>query len=131
MSIADLFLIAETKASLDSISPKPISEFVYTLLVKLYSLPVGPVVQSSALSSLGFLFRAYPTLMLLQPSTTIMDGAFKSGSPQTRLQMLKILQDFLSSQARSAPTGKVKAEQGVKIDELVGNVDGFADSGCA
>lgn len=87
--------------------------------------------QSSALSSLGFLFRAYPTLMLLQPSTAIMDGAFKSGSPQTHLRMLKIVQDLRSSQARSALTGKVKVEQGVNIDEVVGNVDGVADSGCA
>ncbi|ORY37374.1 sister chromatid cohesion C-terminus-domain-containing protein, partial [Leucosporidium creatinivorum] len=121
----------ETKPALDSISPKPISEYIYTLLVKLYSLPVGPQVQSSALNSLGFLFRAYPTLMLNPSSTTIMDSVFKTGTPQLQLQLLKILQDFLTSQAKASTASTQKAEKGVKIDELVGNVDGFADSGVA
>lgn len=128
--IADCFHPAETKAAFDSISPKPISEYIYTLLVKVYSLPVGPQVQSSALNSLGFLFRAYPTLMLNPSSTSIMDSVFKTGTSQSQLQLLKILQDFLTSQAKASTVlAQRKAEKGVKIDELVGNVDGFADSG--
>jgi len=121
---------AETKAALDNISPKPISEYIYTLLVRVYNLPVGLQVQSAALNSLGFLFRAYPTLMLNPSSTTIMDSVFKTGMPPAQLQLLKILQDFLTSQAKASSTAaQRKAEKGVKIDELVGNVDGFADSG--
>jgi cohesin loading factor subunit SCC2 len=118
------------KAAIDAISTTSTSEHVYAVLVKLHGLPVGPIVQSAALTSLGFLYRAYPTLMLLPGSTTIMDAVFQSPTPQTQLQLLRILQDFLASQGRGpASSKKVKAETGVKIEELVGNVDGFADSG--
>lgn len=125
-----LIRLAETKAALDSISPKPISEYIYTLLVKVYGLPLGPQVKSSALNSLGFMFRAYPTLMLNPSSTALMDSVFIAGPIQSQLQLLKILQDFLASQAKaSTALTQRKAENGVNIDELVGNVDGFADSG--
>ncbi|SCZ88805.1 BZ3500_MvSof-1268-A1-R1_Chr10-4g03099 [Microbotryum saponariae] len=138
---------SETKAQINQITPKSISEHVYGILVKLHQLQISPVVSAAALSSLGFLFRAYPTLMLLPPSTSIMDAIFASPAQQTQLQLLKIMQDFLGSQARAggpttAPASLVvgaskraaaaaKAHGAVKIEELVGNVDGFADSGVA
>ncbi|SCV73614.1 BQ2448_6044 [Microbotryum intermedium] len=133
----------QTKSLINQITPKSISEHVYGILVKLHQLQVSPVVSSAALSSLGFLFRAYPTLMLLPPSTSIMDAVFDSPAQQTQLQLLKIMQDFLGSQARAGPTpllvgeskkaaaAAARAHGGVKIEELVGNVDGFADSGVA
>lgn len=74
-------------------------------------------------------------LMLEQGSTDIMDAIFASGSTPMQAQLLRIIQDFLASQGRSTITPsvgiKVKLEQSdvVKMEELVGNVDGFADSG--
>lgn len=107
------------------------SDFIFHSLITLYNLPIGPAAQFGALTSLGFLYRAYPTFMLKQGSTKIMDTIFASPNPNSQIQLLRILQDFLASQGRvAAPTETVKAETGVKIDELVGNVDGFADSGC-
>lgn len=67
--------------------------------------------------------------MLLPPSMSLMDGVFTSGSPQTQLQLLRIIQDFLASQAREPVKKKAKGDTSVKIDELVGNVENFADSG--
>lgn len=69
--------------------------------------------------------------MLAAGSTAIMDNIFASNNLPSQFQMFRIIQDFLASQDRAplvSSADKVKVE-GVKIDELVGNVDGFADSG--
>lgn len=118
------------KAVIDSLTSGPVSDHVYKLLVHLRSLPLAQGVHNAALTSLGFLFRAFPQLMLQPASTAIMDAAFTSGSSQTQLQLLRIIQDFLSCQNRTKEDGhRERPHAGVDIDELVGNVDGFADSG--
>jgi cohesin loading factor subunit SCC2 len=125
-----------TKAAIDSITPRPISEQVFALLVAIHNLPVQPVIKQAALTSLGYVYRAYPTLMLLVSSTGIIDAIFDSPNPQMHLQVLRIIADFLASQEQASAsaavqtTKKKKVVQGVKMEELVGNVEGFADSGC-
>jgi hypothetical protein len=47
----------------------------------------------------GFLFRAQPTLMTLERSAIIMDAIFASHEEEGRGRLLKILQDFLVSEA--------------------------------
>jgi cohesin loading factor subunit SCC2 len=84
----------------------------------------------------GFLFRAKPTLMTEETSATVMDAIFHSPDEADHARLLKIIQDFLLSQvtkfnesqkgAAAAAKGKGKA---VNMDELIGNTDGFADSG--
>lgn len=133
MGIADL--CAETRASIDAISPAPIVDFVYTTFIQLYRLPVGPTNQGTILACLGFLYRSYPMLMLKPGSTSIMDEIFALGpaGAASQVQLLRIIQDFLACQGRPSSggkSGKVKVEGGAKMEELVGNVDGFADSGC-
>jgi cohesin loading factor subunit SCC2 len=74
--------------------------------------------------------------MLLVSSTGIIDAIFDSPNPQMHLQVLRIIADFLASQEQASAsaavqtTKKKKVVQGVKMEELVGNVEGFADSGC-
>ena len=84
--------------------------------------------------SLGYLYRGYPSLMLKPGSTDILDAIFAAKDDRTVFQVLRIIQDFLQSQERTPAVqagANVKSEQqSVKIDELVGNVEGFADSGC-
>lgn len=72
-------------------------------------------------------------------STAIMDAIFDSPNPSLHVQVLRIIQDFLASQERAAANvawastdkkPKKKGATGVKMEELVGNVEGFADSGC-
>lgn len=100
----------------------------------------------------GFLFRAQPTLMTLERSATIMDAIFTSHEEEGRGRLLKILQDFLVSEASKhaakekgtllrlclLPLFNPSSLEGLKghvksldvnMDELVGNTDGFADSG--
>ncbi|GAA5904538.1 hypothetical protein JCM6882_004901 [Rhodosporidiobolus microsporus] len=126
-----------SKAMLNTISPKSIAEHVFAVLVRLHSLHLPPGVKSAILTSLGFLYRAHPTLMLHASSTEIMDAIFASPDKGMHLRVLSIVQDFLASQERASalaaaqPVKKKKVEQGVKMEELVGNVEGFADSGVA
>lgn len=71
--------------------------------------------------------------MLKPGSTAILDAIFASKDEKGIFQVLRIIQDFLASQDRAPivqPGAKVKVETGIKIEELVGNVEGFADSGC-
>lgn len=98
----------------------------------------------------GFLFRAQPKLMTLEQSAGIMDAIFASPDEESRGRLLRILQDFLVSEAakhaeqqKGAPSspdigsclkncvgpGQVKNEGGVNMAQLVGNTDDFADSG--
>lgn len=48
---------------------------------------------------LGFLFRAQPTLMTLERSAGIMDAIFASPDEESRGRLLRIMQDFLVSEA--------------------------------
>lgn len=99
----------------------------------------------------GFLFRAYPTLMTLESSATIMDAIFTSPEEEARGRLLKIMQDFLitestkqSAQEKGQISWKFRVyntehitaahktkntPMKVNMEELVGNTDGFADSG--
>ncbi|GAA5984976.1 hypothetical protein JCM11641_005602 [Rhodosporidiobolus odoratus] len=125
------------KQQLDRITSTSIAEHTYSILVRLHGLALPPAVKSAILTSLGFLYRAHPTLMLHSASTAIIDAIFTDPNPAMHVQVLKIVQDFLASQERAgvaaatAPTKQKKAEQGVRMEELVGNVEGFADSGVA
>jgi cohesin loading factor subunit SCC2 len=89
------------------------------------------------LQCLGFLFRAQPSLMTLDRSAVVMDEIFSSQDEERRGRLLKIIQEFLISEAAKhsakqkdaiAVKGKPKPTD-VNMDELVGNTDGFADSG--
>ncbi|GAA5948648.1 hypothetical protein JCM10213_003568, partial [Rhodosporidiobolus nylandii] len=126
------------KEQIDKITTASIAESTYNHLVRLHSMPQLPhPVKATVLSSLGFLYRAHPTLMLNDASTGIIDAIFASPNAAMHQQVLRIVQEFLASQERASiatavvPAKKKKAEQGVKMEELVGNVEGFADSGVA
>jgi len=47
----------------------------------------------------GFLFRAQPTLMTMERSARIMDEIFASPEEEGKGRLLKIIQDFLVSEA--------------------------------
>jgi cohesin loading factor subunit SCC2 len=75
--------------------------------------------------------------MTLESSAMIMDATFASQEEEGRARLLKIMQEFLVSEA-AKHTQKEKSKTGtrskpaptdVNMEELVGNTDGFADSG--
>lgn len=90
--------------------------------------------------------------MTLEQSATIMDAIFVSTEIEGRARLLKIMQDFLLSESAkhsakekgalsesqtlnhtyTLPAESVKGKSNkpsVDMEELVGNTDGFADSG--
>ncbi len=75
--------------------------------------------------------------MTLESSAMIMDATFTSQEEEGRARLLKIMQEFLVSEAakhaqkeksKASTKGKQAATE-VNMEELVGNTDGFADSG--
>ncbi|KAJ7164731.1 hypothetical protein C8R43DRAFT_1061973 [Mycena crocata] len=123
---------------LQSISPSvPIIEHIYDLLLQLYQKCEDNGIRGRILQCLGFLFRAQPSLMTMNRSANIMDDIFSSPDEEQRGRLLKIIQEFLISEAAKhsakqkdniAIKGKSKPTD-VNMEELVGNTDGFADSG--
>lgn len=127
----------ELSADLDAVSKGSIIEHVYNSLLGLYQKHSDPGLHGRTLQCLGFLFRAQPTLMTLEPSAMIMDATFASQEEEGRARLLKIMQEFLVSEAtkhaqkeKSKMNAKGKqSSTEVNMEELVGNTDGFADSG--
>jgi cohesin loading factor subunit SCC2 len=100
----------------------------------------------------GFLFKSYPSLMTTKESAEIMDKVFASGELESRAHLLRIINSFLLSEMAkhtaaekgnflfkaflSVHTPDCTESQAKKVqlstvnmEELVGNTQGFADSG--
>ncbi|KAI6129687.1 hypothetical protein EDD16DRAFT_1689919 [Pisolithus croceorrhizus] len=110
--------------SVSEVSTVPTVEHIYSSLLALYA----------KYTDSGFLFRARPTLMTLDQSAGIMDAIFASPDEESRGRLLRILQDFLVSEAakhaeQQKGSSQVKNDGGVDMAHLVGNTDDFADSG--
>ncbi|KAH8818805.1 sister chromatid cohesion C-terminus-domain-containing protein [Flagelloscypha sp. PMI_526] len=126
----------DVATELNAISEGPVVDHVYQNLVQLYDKNTDPLLRGRILQCLGFLFRAHPTLMTLPTSATIMDAIFTSTEDEGKGRLLKIIQDFLVSESekhaqikKATATTKTKAQGNVNMDELVGNTEGFAESG--
>ncbi|EJF61054.1 hypothetical protein DICSQDRAFT_170603 [Dichomitus squalens LYAD-421 SS1] len=125
------------KEDIDKIAKGSVTEHVYMCLLKLYDKYQDQGLRGRILQCLGFLFRAQPALMTAEPSAKIMDAIFSSSSEEARGRLLKILQDFLVTEAakhaaneKASASAKGKVVTGkVNMEELIGNTDGFADSG--
>ncbi|KAJ3525731.1 hypothetical protein NMY22_g10453 [Coprinellus aureogranulatus] len=120
---------------IDAISTGSIMEHVYLTMLRIYHKFESPALRTRVLQCLGFLFRAQPTLMTQEPSAEIMDAIFNSDDEEGHCRLLKIMQNFLVSEsekhsAKEKESSKSKTKAGdVNMEELVGNTDGFADSG--
>ncbi|KIK26649.1 hypothetical protein PISMIDRAFT_94435 [Pisolithus microcarpus 441] len=124
----------EFASELSSVSEGPTVEHIYSSLLALYAKYTDSGLKGRILQCLGFLFRARPTLMTLDQSAGIMDAIFASPDEESRGRLLRILQDFLVSEAakhaeQQKGSSQVKNDDGVDMAHLVGNTDDFADSG--
>ncbi|KAF8879492.1 hypothetical protein BD779DRAFT_1551796 [Infundibulicybe gibba] len=122
-------------SDLNSITEGSIIEHIYNSLLRLYEKYDNSSLRGRTLQCLGFLFRAQPTLMTMESSATIMDAIFASPEEEGRGRLLKIMQEFLTSEASKHAAKEKDNAKGnpkpadVNMEELVGNTDGFADSG--
>jgi cohesin loading factor subunit SCC2 len=136
--------------SVNSLTTGSVSDTAFNKLIVLYASPELARLRTAVLSALGCLFKGFPTLMMRQESTSIMDTIFQDlAHPESRSRLLFLVQDFLASQAsknsndatdvvkskgtpsKRATPKKALLQDGVDLNELIGNTDGFADSGCA
>ncbi|CAE6465375.1 unnamed protein product [Rhizoctonia solani] len=121
------------KDLINSIDNGPIAEYIYGLIHKLYKRFNDQQLRGRLLQCFGFLFRAHPSLMTREDSAEMMDAVFASPQEEAQTRLLKIMQDFLLSEAskhsHTAANNKPKKAGAVNMDELIGNTDGFADSG--
>ncbi|KAI0078215.1 ARM repeat-containing protein [Panus rudis PR-1116 ss-1] len=123
------------RSEIDSINSGPIIEHIYTLFLRLYEKYNEKTIRSRLLQCMGFLFRAQPTLLTAEASTSIMDSILVSSDDDSRARLLRIIQDFLSSEAEKHSqlekerNKSQSANDSVNMEELIGNTDGFADSG--
>ena len=115
----------DVKRVVDEIDRRPISDVVFNLLFNLDKF--APQMRQAVLTGFGFLYRAHPRLMLRPVSTTLMDEAWGSGNLQLQMQMSQILLNFLGSQGDIGE--HASSGDKVQINELIGNVAGFADTG--
>ncbi|KAI0317644.1 hypothetical protein OF83DRAFT_1120276 [Amylostereum chailletii] len=126
----------DVSKDIDNVTKGSVIEYTYRTMLALYTKYKDPAARGRTLQCLGFLFRAHPSLMTLDTSATIMDDIFSSPEEDGRTRLLKIMQDFLVSEAakhalkeKNAVGGKAIPVSDVNMDELIGNTDGFADSG--
>jgi len=126
----------ELRVDIDSITQASVTEHIYSSLITLYEKYSDNGLRGRILQCLGFLFRAQPTLLTAESSAVIMDAIFASAEEDGRTRLLRIMQDFLMSEAdkhsieqKDKAKSKAKANGDVNMQELVGNTDGFADSG--
>ncbi|CAE6432892.1 unnamed protein product [Rhizoctonia solani] len=120
------------KDLIDSIDGGPIAEYIYGLIHKLYKRFNDQQLKGRLLQCFGFLFRAHPSLLTREDSAEMMDAIFASPQEEAQARLLKIMQDFLLSEASKhthATTNNRPKKGAVDMEELIGNTDGFADSG--
>ncbi|KAJ1303221.1 hypothetical protein OPQ81_011419 [Rhizoctonia solani] len=121
------------KDLIDAIDGGPIAEYIYGLIHKLYKRFNDQQLRGRLLQCFGFLFRAHPSLLTREDSAEMMDAIFASSQEEAQARLLKIMQDFLLSEAskhtHTAANNKPKKGGAVDMEELIGNTDGFADSG--
>ncbi|KAG6372819.1 sister chromatid cohesion C-terminus-domain-containing protein [Boletus reticuloceps] len=124
----------EFATELNGVSEGHIVEHIYNSLLSLYAKYSDAGLKGRILQCLGFLFRTQPTLMTLERSAGIMDAIFASPDEDSRGRLLRIMQEFLVSEAAKHAehlkgSGQGKGDGVVDMAELVGNTEGFADSG--
>lgn len=129
------------QAAILAIAPSSPTLFadVFDRLVAQYHDRAAASLRLITLQSLGFLFRANPTLMLDPSATEIMDAIFErgggggGGSGQELRRLLLIFHDVLARQvekgSEEVSTAAVTIAAEVDMTELIGNTEGFAESG--
>ncbi|KAF9806781.1 hypothetical protein IEO21_08541 [Rhodonia placenta] len=126
----------QLRHEIESVTKGSVIEHVYQSLLELYDKYRDVGLRGRILQCMGFLFRAQPALMTVDASASIMDAIFASPDEDARGRLLRIVQDFLVSEAskhaeKEKANSRSKSSSGkeVNMEELVGNTDGFADSG--
>ncbi|KAJ9107636.1 hypothetical protein QFC21_001096 [Naganishia friedmannii] len=115
-----------------------IKQYVYELLLNLWEQTIDSGIRHAIIQGLSVIFRAYPTMMIEDASTTLMDQCFSTDAtdPETVLRMLTLLHECLSADKEEVgPNDKANRDEkqlgdgNIDITRLIGNTSNFAESG--
>ncbi|CAH7690333.1 sister chromatid cohesion C-terminus-domain-containing protein, partial [Phakopsora pachyrhizi] len=116
-----------------AISEQPMHLYVYKILVQIYHNEHVTKLRGVAIICLGFLYRSFPKLMTRTDSLEIMDGIFKVNAiTEVELQhrLIKVIAEFIEGQAEQLGLkNELDDATGVDMGQLIGNCEGFEDSG--
>ncbi|KAA1098581.1 Sister chromatid cohesion protein 2 [Puccinia graminis f. sp. tritici] len=103
----------------------------YNLLLHIYDSKSAQKIRNITLTCLGFLFRAFPSLMTRRESINLMDNVFNNpNDSDLQHRLLKLIVESISNQIEQGQ-GDVESvdTKEVDVNQLIGNVDAFPDSG--
>ncbi|KAG0172225.1 Sister chromatid cohesion protein 2 [Apophysomyces sp. BC1015] len=94
----------------------------------------GIEIRMAALQSLGYLFATYPTLMILETNTSLLDHIFQMDTETMKTQLMKVFKGFLAAEEtrlgkQEKVAGSSLYEKVIDIDTLLGNTEEFAELG--
>jgi len=119
------------REALKTISQDSMHVHIYNILLRIYDAKPAQKLKNITLTCLGFLYRAFPSLMTRRDSITLMDNVFNNhDESDLQHRLLKLIVDSISNQIEQGQGGAelVDAKE-VDVNQLIGNVDTFPDSG--
>ncbi|RCI03673.1 Sister chromatid cohesion protein 2, partial [Rhizopus stolonifer] len=126
-------------AALDLVYRGNIGILVYDLL-KFYTgedmeelAEQGMTLRTTALQGLGYFYSSYPTFMISEASTQLMDKIFREGTPSLKTKLMHVFQEFLGAEegriGKRDEEEKKGKDQRIGIDTLLGNTEEYAELG--
>lgn len=94
----------------------------------------GMSMRMTALQGLGYFFASYPTYMISDTSTSLMDKIFEEGTIELKTQLMRVYQEFLSAEEKrldkqEGTNGSETYTKNIDIDTLLGNTKEYAELG--
>lgn len=96
----------------------------------------GITLRMTALQGLGYFFASYPTFMISETSTTLMDKIFEQGTFQLKTQLVRVFQEFLGAEEKriekkeqTAVASNLLFTKEIDVDTLLGNTAEYAELG--
>ncbi|KAI9243867.1 sister chromatid cohesion C-terminus-domain-containing protein [Sporodiniella umbellata] len=122
-------------AALDLVSRDNIAILVYDLLTFFMSEAIealaehGLKLRMAALQSLGYFYTSYPTYMISEASTQLMDTIFREGDLALQIRLMHVFQEFLAAEEGRIEKREGENTQTIGIDTLLGNTKEYAELG--
>lgn len=123
----------------EKITNGQVLDHVFRLLLQYSTLKLDSAVKTAVVNSLGTIFETHPIFLLKDEAMSFLDATFAQGAADkgTILSLLGVLQTILNGGPKTAADleegkGKKsakKTEKGVDMAKLIGDTEGFAESG--
>ncbi|CEG81367.1 hypothetical protein RMATCC62417_15580 [Rhizopus microsporus] len=92
----------------------------------------GMTIRLTALQALGYFYCSYPTFIISNTSTELMDKIFYQGTNAMKTQLMRVFQEFLSAEDKRIEKRQHEEEEKeeiINLDILLGNTEEYAELG--